>query len=185
VKRYYMVLAMVAVLLFGASTVFAAAPGWATSTVTYHLNGRCCDVTPVPDTYKNSVRYAANSWTNLTDIDFVESSSSANFIGFDDVTKWGAPSAAGAITMRYYNASNNMVKAYMLFNKNMTWATNGSASALDVENTAAHEFGHFGGLYDLNNPLDMAATMYINTSYGETYKRSLEIIDTSMMNSLY
>jgi len=87
--------------------------------------------------------------------------------------------------MRYYNSSNYLVLANMIFNQNATWATDGNASALDVQSVAAHEFGHFGGLNDLTASGDLAATMYMYTYYGETHKRTLETRDTSLMNSLY
>ncbi|MBI4758673.1 MAG: matrixin family metalloprotease, partial [Chloroflexi bacterium] len=58
-----------------------------------------------------------------------------------------------------------------------TWATDGSAGKMDVQDVATHELGHVLQLLDLYGTADSEQTMYGYGSTGETKKRSLESDD--------
>ena len=45
-----------------------------------------------------------------------------------------------------------------------TWASDGSAGNLDVQNTGTHEAGHYSGLADLYNPGDFNWTVDLKTN---------------------
>ena len=87
-----------------------------------------------------------------------------------------------AVTTRYYsNADGELLDADVVFNgERHTWSTVGIG--YDVENAAAHEAGHFGGL---GHSGESRATMYASASPGETQKRSLENDDVVGLQSIY
>jgi hypothetical protein len=75
----------------------------------------------------------------------------------------------------------------MVFNDRFLWNSSSScpSNRMDVQNIAAHEFGHFLCLADLYNSADYSKTMYGYADYGETYKRTLETDDKNGIRYLY
>jgi len=71
------------------------------------------------------------------------------------------------------------------FNLSQPWATNGSATAYDVQNAAAHELGHWLFLNDVSGGGDTEATMYFGASLGEIKKRTLHSDDINGINFVY
>ncbi|MBI4758191.1 MAG: matrixin family metalloprotease [Chloroflexi bacterium] len=66
-----------------------------------------------------------------------------------------------------------------------TWATDGSAEKMDVQDIATHELGHVLQLLDLYGTADAEKTMYGYGSTGETKKRSLESDDIAGISYIY
>jgi MYXO-CTERM domain-containing protein len=65
---------------------------------------------------------------------------------------------------------------------NTTWATNGSAAAIDVQNEMTSFIGSVVGLTDSKV---LGASMYPGISYGDTSKRSLHLDDVNGLVYLY
>jgi len=68
---------------------------------------------------------------------------------------------------------------------NFTWSDSGEAYRMDVQNIAAHEFGHNLVLADLYDSASREFTMYGYSSAGETKKRTLEQDDINGIRFLY
>lgn len=77
------------------------------------------------------------------------------------------------------------------FNSNaaVPWTTDpsvaGEGAKFDVENAAAHEFAHVGGLDHVDQLKDDCLTMFVTASAGETQKRTLGRGDKLGLNALY
>ena len=71
----------------------------------------------------------------------------------------------------------------------ISWTTDPSAGGegikFDVENAAAHEFGHVAGLGHVAHFRDACLTMLVTASQGETQKRTLGFGDKLGLNALY
>jgi len=95
---------------------------------------------------------------------------------------WPYDPSLAAITFRYFDMSDgHILDADILFDgENYPWSVGGSD--FDIQNSATHEVGHFGGL---GHSLDGSATMYANTNARETEKRTLENDDIAALDVLY
>jgi len=95
---------------------------------------------------------------------------------------WAYDPTLLAITFRFFDrASGKLLDADILFNaQRYGWSVGGSN--YDIENSAAHEVGHFGGL---GHSTDGEATMFASARPGETKKRSLNGDDVAGFSSLY
>ncbi len=111
--------------------------------------------------------------------------------GWDALT--GTDSNVIAVTRVRYNTLNGAITdADIAFDaEHFGWAASSAeGEAMDVQNVAAHEAGHFSGLGDIYNPSEpgyvpqMGAgnqdvTMYGLIQYGETSKRTLDSPDSA------
>ncbi|MGH7805364.1 MAG: matrixin family metalloprotease [Candidatus Binatia bacterium] len=140
---------------------------------------------------ENAVHRAFASWSNASaNIEY-------RFEGFADSAHqgndgqnvvywvhqgWTFDPALAAVTFRFYDTRNGrLVDADIVVNgERFTWSDGGSA--YDIENSLAHEVGHFGGL---GHSSDGAATMFGRTQPRETAKRSLEHDDLSGLDAIY
>ena len=97
-------------------------------------------------------------------------------------SNWPYDPTLAAMTFRYYDTSDgHLLDADTVFNgEKYTWTVGGNG--YDIQNSATHEAGHFGGL---GHSLDPEATMYAKTQAGETKKRSLEADDVAGIEALY
>ncbi|MBS7223972.1 MAG: matrixin family metalloprotease [Clostridiaceae bacterium] len=68
-------------------------------------------------------------------------------------------------------------------NTSYPWATNGDSRAYDVQNCFTHELGHLLGLDD--EVSKSSSTMYMQTSIGETAKRTLAADDINGLKAIY
>ena len=92
---------------------------------------------------------------------------------WEDTT--GAPTNVIAVTRVRYDALNGeMIDIDIAFNgdpvslntgNHFYWNTNGEQGALDVENVATHEIGHYCGLADLYNPGDFNYVLKMKNNY--------------------
>lgn len=71
------------------------------------------------------------------------------------------------------------------FNTYYLWSLSGESGKFDVQNTATHEMGHWGGLLDLYSPADSDKTMYGYIDPGETKKRILHWDDIVGIRAVY
>ena len=95
---------------------------------------------------------------------------------------WPYDSALAAVTFRFYDTRNGkLIDADIVVNgENYSWSDGGSG--YDIENSLAHEVGHFGGL---GHSDDSSATMFGRTRAHETAKRSLEADDLAGLEAVY
>jgi len=95
---------------------------------------------------------------------------------------WPFDRSLAAVTFHYYDTRDgHLLDADIVFNgERFAWTVNGGA--YDIENSAAHEVGHFGGL---GHSPDPEATMYARTAVGETKKRTLNPDDVAGIEAIY
>ncbi|GEM_PF-1933188 len=167
----------------------------------------------VPGAYQQSIIDGYAAWNNLPQVVYTNG-------GITDNTTWGGDPdgvnnstwvASGwdaltgtdsntiAVTRIRYNTLNgDITDADIAFDgEHFTWDETGTVpTAMDIQNTAAHEAGHFSGLGDIYNPGDpgyvpaMAngnqdVTMYGLIRRGETSKRTLDPPDSAGIAYIY
>lgn len=95
---------------------------------------------------------------------------------------WPYDSNLLAVTLRYSDSSDGrLLDADIVFNgADYRWSVGGFD--FDIENTAAHEVGHFGGL---GHSTVQEATMHPGAYAGETDKRSLAADDLNGLDAVY
>lgn len=97
---------------------------------------------------------------------------------------WIEGSEKIALTYTYYNDVTGKIYEddLTLNGVDYSWATDGDASHMDVQEIATHEIGHAFGL---DHSLDPTATMYASAFAGETSKRDLAQDDIDAIQHLY
>lgn len=93
-----------------------------------------------------------------------------------------------AVAVMWYDPDTMIIwEVDIIFNTFQKWGINPVKKdrAFDIQNIAAHEFGHPVGLDDLYVEIYSELTMYGYSSKGETEKRSLEDGDVTGARSLY
>ena len=95
---------------------------------------------------------------------------------------WQFDQGFAALTFRYYdNRTGKLLDTDIAFNaERYEWSIGGRD--FDIQNSAAHEVGHFSGL---GHSSVGDATMYSSTLAGETSKRSLHSDDVSGLLAIY
>lgn len=96
--------------------------------------------------------------------------------------EWPYDPTLAAVTFRYYDTRDgHLLDADIAFNGvRYSWSVGGTG--YDIENSAAHEVGHFSGL---GHSADAEATMYSRTVAGETKKRTLAEDDVAGLEAIY
>jgi hypothetical protein len=100
-------------------------------------------------------------------------------------TSWPFGSSAIAVNAYWYSG-NLIVHNDVCFNNyNFAWSDSGQSGRMDIQNIAAHEFGHNLCLNDLYQGYQSEFTMYGYAGPGETKKRSLEYDDIDGIRYIY
>jgi hypothetical protein len=85
------------------------------------------------------------------------------------------------------SGTDHIVECDMVFNSNTQWSADPNTcppDKFDVQNAAAHEFGHWLSLGDVHDP-HTAVTMYFGTYPGEIQKRDLAWSDQAGIKFIY
>jgi len=98
---------------------------------------------------------------------------------------WPWSSSSIAVNIWWYSGSLILHNDVCFNNYNFTWSDSGAGGRMDVQNIAAHEFGHNLNLGDLYDAGSREFTMYGYSSAGETKKRTLEGDDKSGIRFIY
>jgi hypothetical protein len=142
----------------------------------------------------SAVRAGYQTWENVSGSYFTETyvgtTSRALSIPRDghNVVSWGDSQGPGTIAVCYtwYETGTlRIVESDIEFQNHFTWSSTGEAVKYDVQNIAAHEFGHTLSLGDLYGGGDTEKTMYGWSSAGETKKRSLHQDDIDGIRYIY
>ena len=140
---------------------------------------------------ENAVHAAFAAWSNASSqISYqFDGFSAAGVQGYDSRNNvywvhsgWAWDPSLLAITFRFYDTSNgNLLDADIVFNgQRYSWSVGGGG--YDVQNSAAHEVGHFSGL---GHSSHAEATMFASARSGETKKRDLHGDDITGLSTLY
>lgn len=148
---------------------------WSTDGVFYSF------CTSMPSSWEAEIKEAATSWNSVSNADF-SFSEATNFCSQNYMTQGNLDSDIAARTHLEYDSSGTITMAGTTFNMNHPWSTTGESGELDVQNVAAHEWGHW---LQLLHSSDSGATMYSSTTYGETKKRTLEEDDKDGIRAIY
>ena len=89
------------------------------------------------------------------------------------------------IELAVSNGKYYIAEADIEINSDVPWYNNGSANGYDIQNVMTHELGHMLGLLDEYNGTYSESTMYYDTDYGETKKRTLEQDDLNGFNVIF
>lgn len=140
----------------------------------------------VPSGWHDSIREAALSWTERTVVSITESSNSVNYIRYQDYPDWllddcDPDNSAGCTDFGYIG--DHVQWADIYFNGGVSFGTNTFNCTLnypDVQETAAHEFGHAAGWLDHSfQPPD------VMTGYTDGCWRIPTDHDVESMNAQY
>ena len=161
------------IVLFWCSNVFAyglqyTSTGqvikWDTDSVTYYINP-----SGGPSDSLTAIYYAMSTWTNVGSSNFTfayggstTSTAHGTNNGYN-IIDFGGGLESGTVAENatwYYTSTGYLIDSDIRFNTSYTWDTTGSASAMDVQNIATHEFGHSLKLTDLYSTTDSDKTMY-------------------------
>lgn len=169
--------------------------------------------TNVPVPYRAPIIDGYDSWSNLPQVLY-------SYGGTTDTTTWGgdpdgvnnnvwvtsgwealtgADSNTIAVTrVRYNTLTGEITDADIAFDaEHFPWDETGTVpTAMDIQNTATHEIGHFGGLGDIYEPGNpgyvpqmgsgnLNVTMFGLIARGETSKRSLDTPDSAGIGYIY
>jgi hypothetical protein len=152
-------------------------PKWSSPATTYSL------AASIPAGWANAIQAAAQAWTQGgSRFALTFSASSPHTISFADL---GAGSTLASTRVEFFQSSQQLVRFSMTFNNRYTWSTSGQAGQFDVQNIAAHEFGHAVGLGHPSSTQCAQETMWASAGAGEIKQRSLEPGDTNGIITLY
>ena len=140
----------------------------------------------------NLVVSAEESWDALvTTRTFVrkQGSPSADPCGGVNTVQWVAMDGPGGVLASAgvcrNVATKEMVGFLLSLDMAEEWSSDGAEGMVDVENVAAHEWGHIVGLGHVNPPRSGCLTMYRYSGLGEVQKRTLGLGDKLGMAALY
>jgi len=109
--------------------------------------------------------------------------------GSPNSVQWGTIDGEGgivAVTSTCFNRlTKEIVGFQMIIDNDEPWVIGVSTTALDVENTVTHEFGHVAGLDHVRPPQDACLTLFPFVDLGEIQKRTLGLGDKLGMQALY
>jgi hypothetical protein len=98
---------------------------------------------------------------------------------------WTFGRNAIAVNIYWYSGSLILHNDVCFNNYDFSWSDSGQSGRMDIQNIAAHEFGHNLCLNDLYDAGSREFTMYGYCSAGETKKRSLHDDDIAGIRYIY
>ena len=142
-----------------------------------------------------SISVSAETWDNATTKELMNNTYTVDYsaqYGIQDYKNsidFGNYPTSGviAVTTVWYNTrTKTIVEFDIRFDTDFQW---GNAeidlTKMDLQNIAAHEFGHSVGLSDVYNSTCSTVTMYGYSREGEIQKRTLEQADITGLQKLY
>lgn len=158
----------------------------------YRVNANCRDL---DGEELDAVRAAAVEWNTTGGADFLFTyggkcrARRVSYNGKNEIMWVNQNTGSVATTYIWIGTGEYSTRIYecdMVFNDwSYRWAVDGSSNAMDVQNVATHELGHFLCLGDLYGSGDTEKTMYGYVNYGETKKRSLHSDDIAGIQAIY
>lgn len=140
----------------------------------------------------NAVRAGYQVWENVSGSYFSETylGTTTRGLVYDghNVVSWGESQGGStlAICWTWYNVITlEILECDIEFQDNRSWSSSGEAGKYDIQNIAAHEFGHTLLLGDLYGGGDTEKTMYGYGATGETKKRTLHQDDIDGIRYIY
>jgi Matrixin len=97
----------------------------------------------------------------------------------------GAGGTVASTSVCFDLRTKEIVGFAMTIDNGEPWSIGASPSALDVQNTVTHEFGHVAGLDHVHPWKDGCLTMYPYVALNEIQKRTLGLGDKLGMQDLY
>jgi VCBS repeat-containing protein len=167
-------------------------PHWAGSSipVSYYVNPSGLPADAVP-----AIEAAALTWEDdpgsYMDFTYRGTTGTLSTAGMDGVNVIGAGSrdSAGTVAMCdiwYMPGSDHIMEFDITYNTGAhSFATNGSASAYDIQGIGTHELGHTLELLDLYDTADSDQVMYGLAAMGDTSKRTLASGDIAGVRAIY
>ena len=138
----------------------------------------------------NAVRAGYQVWENVSGSYFSETYLGTTTRGHEkdyyNVVSWGHTGGSLATCYTWYwVGTKHIFDSDIVFEDDYTWSSTGEAGKYDIQNIAAHEFGHTLLLGDLYGGGDIEKTMYGIGSTGEIKKRSLHQDDIDGIRHIY
>jgi Matrixin len=186
--------AMIAVILLGLSTLtrhvnayVSSGHAWGVKQVPYYINPQNLYVSE--SSAVAAIINAAAAWRGFANVDLVYAGNTTgssltnnrkNEVFFRDDT-----SGYIAETYFWYDGTGHLVDADIMFHENSRFYSANigcNGDGFYIENTGAHEFGHFLGL--MHSSVD-TASMWPNSGACETIRETLDPDDIAGLTSLY
>lgn len=164
---------------------------WAQDSVPFRVNPLNLEEIDT-DSVITAVDGAALAWSGASDVylELARAGDTASMGGLDEESvlyfndDWPSSPDLLALTSSWSDEEGVIVEFDLAINtKHHDWSTEGKEGTFDLQNTLAHEMGHAIGIdHDDQN---VGATMFPNSSPGETLKRDLDAEDVEVAAWLY
>jgi hypothetical protein len=136
----------------------------------------------IPFSWTSPISAGASAWNQAGSRFRFTADNQGNTISFRNL---GSSGAIAVTTVSYSTSTKLITKVKTEFNSALSFSTSGAAGKYDVQNTMAHEFGHWLHLGDIYTSSCSSVTMYGSASPGTTYQRSLESADKEGIVAIY
>ena len=154
-------------------------PRWRTTSVQFRLDNA------LPPDMSTAALAAVKTINDLNlSVRFQSSAFSSNLISRGGITT-GNPSTLAVARYRFIPSTQTMVDYTITLNNLYTWASTGAPGVFDTEGVLLHELGHIAGLNHPSPTICNQHTMWFSVAAGDTSRRTLEIGDTTGLQTIY